>query len=95
MDPVAEIAGGCFGYCAAAVVEHSQGRITAIKLTDSGIDYNCIPQVIIRDNVVDTVNRIGGKGAKAVARVRFVNRNNRSLQEKLAQRQPVQVVDCP
>ena len=95
IDPVAEISGGCFGYGAAAVVEHSQGRITAIKLTDSGIDYNCIPQVIIRDNVVGTGNRIGGKGAKAVARVRFVNRNNRSLQEKLAQRQPVQVVDCP
>lgn len=93
INPTVEIVGGGFGYGAAAVVSHEQGRITAIKVSDSGIDYNFIPQVIIRDNVVD--NRKGGRGAKASARIRFVNRNNKSLQEKLAQRQEIQVIDCP
>ena len=93
IDPYAEITGGCLGYGAQVSVEHSGGRIIDVKVLDSGYNYNCIPSIIIKDNVVG--NRRGGKGAVVTPVLRFVNRNNRTLQEKLAQRQPVQVVDCP
>jgi len=93
LNPVAEIEGGCNGYGASVAVEHKDGRITAIKVTDSGFDYNCIPNIIIRDEVVG--NRKFGRGAKAVPVLRFVNRNTKSLQDKIAAQQEVQVVDCP
>lgn len=93
IDPYAEITGGCLGYGAQVSVEHSGGRIIDVKVLDSGYNYNCIPSIIIKDNVVG--NRRGGKGAVVTPVLRFVNRNNRTLQEKLAQRQPVQVIDCP
>lgn len=93
LNPVVEIEGGCNGYGAHVAVEHKDGRITGIKVTDSGFDYNCLPNIIIRDEVVG--NRKFGRGAKAVPVLRFVNRNTKSLQDKIAAQQEVQVVDCP
>jgi len=93
IDPYAEVTGGCLGYGAQVSLEHSGGRITDVKVVDSGYNYNCAPSIIIKDNVVG--DRRGGKGAVVVPVIRFVNKNNRTLQEKLALQQKVEVVDCP
>lgn len=92
-NPICYLDGGCNGFGAVVECEHKDGRIINIKVIDSGQNYNCIPNVIISDLPVP--GQKFGRGAEAVAVIRYVPVTDRSFQEKIAQQETVEVVDCP
>ena len=87
--------GGGSGATAECVVLY--GRITDIKITNSGLGYTSIPNIMIKDTPIagEDPNRFKGTSARVYPIIRYMNANDPDLVKKIESEQTVQVVDCP
>ena len=96
VNPVITIEGGG-GSGATAECITTFGRITDIKITNSGTGYTGMPRIFIKDEPVSgtPIEQYGGTSAKAYAIIRYMSATDPDLVKKIEGQETIMSIDCP
>ena len=95
-NPVITIEGGG-GSGATAECISTYGRITDIKITNSGTGYTSMPRIFIKDEPIagNPVELYKGTSAKAYAIIRYMSATDPDLVKKIEGQESIMSIDCP
>ena len=95
-NPIITIEGGG-GSGAAAECINTYGRITDIKITNSGTGYTSMPRIFIKDEPVTGVpiDQYKGTSAKVYAIIRYMSATDPDLVKKIEGQESIMSIDCP
>ena len=95
-NPIITIEGGG-GSGATAECINTYGRITDIKITNSGQGYTSMPRIFIKDEPVTGVpiDEYKGTSAKVYAIIRYMSSTDPDLVKKIEGQESIMSIDCP